>query len=86
MVSVKEFRAQYEAKKHKPKVHGTCPLCEKPITNATEAGEEPQFVKVNGEDVRAHAWCFWEKFGEEIEAHPIGRPTGKRGVRIDPRD
>lgn len=86
MVSVEVFRAQYEARKNKPKHLGTCPLCEKPILSTTEFGEDPQCVRVNGEEVRAHAGCFWEKLGEEIEQHPIGHSTGKRGVRIGPHD
>lgn len=77
MVSTKRFLSEVEERASAPKNHGDCPLCGHPITNETESGENPQFVKIEGKDVRAHADCYWDALGDAIEKHPVAKPGGR---------
>lgn len=58
----------------------TCPVCGKPLTSADNVDPQgPQTVKVNDQDRQAHADCFFDMLGDELEKHPVRKPGSSRG-------
>lgn len=75
MVSVKEFRKQFEERQKTRTKYGDCAQCQKPVTRETEGpGEEIRFVTVDGVRRPLHGDCYYDALGAEIERHPVAKP------------
>jgi hypothetical protein len=51
-----------------------CGICHDLIDGPHIEGEL-EYIVVEGQKVAVHADCYWAEMGDEIEKHPIGRPS-----------